>query len=134
MTLLFFVGSVATGWHYAVDGYAGLLLALVCWWGVRRSDPDPEPSPEVVVVRRERDERVLAALGRLRPEDQELLRLALWEELPHAEIAALLGCSRDAATHRIHRATRRVAKEYQRLDRGHAPTGTSQQSGGGEPG
>jgi membrane-associated phospholipid phosphatase len=25
------VGSVALGWHYAVDGYAGIALALVCW-------------------------------------------------------------------------------------------------------
>ena len=26
-TLVMFVGSVATGWHYAIDGYAGILLA-----------------------------------------------------------------------------------------------------------
>lgn len=26
-----FVGSIALGWHYAVDGYAGALLALVSW-------------------------------------------------------------------------------------------------------
>jgi hypothetical protein len=30
-TLLTFYGSLVTGWHYAVDGYAGLLLAVVCW-------------------------------------------------------------------------------------------------------
>ncbi len=30
-TLLTFWGSLVTGWHYAVDGYAGLLLALLCW-------------------------------------------------------------------------------------------------------
>lgn len=29
-TALTFVGSIATGWHYAIDGYAGILLA----WGV----------------------------------------------------------------------------------------------------
>ncbi len=26
------VGSVHLGWHYAVDGYAGLALAAVSWW------------------------------------------------------------------------------------------------------
>lgn len=30
--LVILVGSVHLGWHYAVDGYAGLALALVCWW------------------------------------------------------------------------------------------------------
>lgn len=25
------IGSVHTGWHYAVDGFAGSVLALVCW-------------------------------------------------------------------------------------------------------
>ena len=28
---LTFYGSLVTGWHYAVDGYAGLLLAILCW-------------------------------------------------------------------------------------------------------
>jgi membrane-associated phospholipid phosphatase len=23
---------VHLGWHYAVDGYAGLALAAACWW------------------------------------------------------------------------------------------------------
>lgn len=26
------VGSVHLGWHYAVDGYAGILIALFMWW------------------------------------------------------------------------------------------------------
>jgi hypothetical protein len=26
------VGSVHLGWHYAVDGYAAIALALACWW------------------------------------------------------------------------------------------------------
>src|SRR5690606_31862098 len=34
-TLLTFLGSLATGWHYAVDGYAGMLLA---WAAVRLAD------------------------------------------------------------------------------------------------
>jgi len=30
-TLLTFTGSLLTGWHYAVDGYAGILLAWLCY-------------------------------------------------------------------------------------------------------
>ena len=30
------VGSVILGWHYAVDGYAGILLALLIWLTVAR--------------------------------------------------------------------------------------------------
>ena len=26
------VGSVHLGWHYAVDGYAGIVMAMVAWW------------------------------------------------------------------------------------------------------
>jgi hypothetical protein len=26
------IGSVHLGWHYAVDGYAAIVLALACWW------------------------------------------------------------------------------------------------------
>ena len=31
LTLVTFVGSLALGWHYAVDGYAGAAIALVSW-------------------------------------------------------------------------------------------------------
>jgi membrane-associated phospholipid phosphatase len=27
-----FLGSMITGWHYLVDGLAGFVLALLCWW------------------------------------------------------------------------------------------------------
>ncbi len=30
--LLIFIGSVHLGWHYAIDGYAGALIAVMCWW------------------------------------------------------------------------------------------------------
>ncbi|MGE3831068.1 MAG: phosphatase PAP2 family protein [Parvibaculaceae bacterium] len=29
---LILVGSVHLGWHYAVDGYAGIVIALAAWW------------------------------------------------------------------------------------------------------
>jgi DNA-directed RNA polymerase specialized sigma24 family protein len=59
--------------------------------------------------------------------DRELLALAGWEGLDPGQIAAVLGCSRNAARIRLHRARRRFAAE---LDPGrkararvHVPSG-----------
>lgn len=132
------VGDGALGWLY---GVARRVLAnefrRIRRWRrllgrLRRVEPAPDPGPEVVVARQERDRTMLAALSRLRPEDQELLRLAFWEQLPHGEIGALVGCSTQAASQRLHRATRRVAKEYQRLDHGQILIETRQRLRGGE--
>jgi PAP2 superfamily len=35
-TAAIFLGSMITGWHYLVDGIAGLLLAALCWWAFWR--------------------------------------------------------------------------------------------------
>lgn len=37
--LVHFLGSVATGWHYAVDAYAGAALALLAAWAAGRVAP-----------------------------------------------------------------------------------------------
>jgi RNA polymerase sigma factor (sigma-70 family) len=57
---------------------------------------------------------VAAALRRLPRTDREVLRLAAWEELQPAEIAAVVGCSANAAAVRLHRARQRLAGEMQR--------------------
>jgi RNA polymerase sigma factor (sigma-70 family) len=59
------------------------------------------------------DERriVLAALSRLRRTDQEILRLAVWEELPHRDIAGVVGCAESSVAVRLHRARARLARE-----------------------
>jgi RNA polymerase sigma factor (sigma-70 family) len=54
---------------------------------------------------------VLAALRELRPDEQEILRLAAWEGLTGAELAVALGCSENAATIRLHRARKRLAEQ-----------------------
>ena len=36
------VGSVMLGWHYAVDGYAGAVIAVFCWWFAGKVAPTPE--------------------------------------------------------------------------------------------
>jgi len=33
-TLVMIVGSVALCWHYAIDGYAGALVAIILWFGI----------------------------------------------------------------------------------------------------
>ena len=30
--VMIFIGSIALGWHYAIDGYAGLILAFAMWY------------------------------------------------------------------------------------------------------
>jgi RNA polymerase sigma-70 factor (ECF subfamily) len=86
-----------------------------------------EPEPQV--VRKAEYDRVLAATARLRPADQEILRLAAWEELPHDQISRLLGCSVAAVDQRLHRAKKRLAKEYRKTQ---AP-GHPQTEEGGRP-
>ena len=78
--------------------------------------PPPGP-PERVEL-----EGVVAALRELRPEDQEILRLAAWEGLNSAELAVTLGCSENAAAIRLHRARKRLAEQ---LEKGTEPAGHS---------
>jgi RNA polymerase sigma-70 factor (ECF subfamily) len=59
--------------------------------------------------------RVLAALARLNDADAEVLRLDAWEQLPAVSIAAVLGIEPDAARQRLHRARRKLAREYDAL-------------------
>jgi RNA polymerase sigma-70 factor (ECF subfamily) len=131
-------GDAALGWLYGVarrvlaNEFRRTRRSLQLVTRLRADGSAPDPTPEVVVVRQERDRVMLAALAQLRPQDQEVLRLAWWEELPHTEIAYILGCSHNAATLRVHRAARRVAKEYQRLDHGHAAVEATRQVRGGE--
>lgn len=51
---------------------------------------------------------VAAAIDRLRPRDREVLQLVLWDDLTHAEAAAVLGCSVNAVELRFRHAQDRV--------------------------
>jgi RNA polymerase sigma factor (sigma-70 family) len=68
------------------------------------------PPAETIVVRRSEEEAVIAALRKLQPAERELLMLATWEEMPHAEIGQMLGCSAHAVDQRIYRATRHLER------------------------
>jgi len=65
----------------------------------------PDPAEQVV----DGSSTILMALATLREKDQEILRLAAWEELPHVEIAEIVGCSENAVAIRVHRARGRLA-------------------------
>ena len=75
--------------------------------GLRAESP---PDPEDQIVRRSEDRRVLDAASRLKESDQEILRLAGWEQLPHHQIAEILGISLAAVDQRFSRAKKRLAK------------------------
>lgn len=80
---------------------------------------------ESVVLASEERRTVLAALARLRGSDQEILRLAVWEELPHREIAQVLGGSESSVAVRLHRARSRLGREITKEERrrGHEDPG-----------
>lgn len=79
-----------------------------------RQLPEPPPEPEPQLIQSEEHRTALACLAGLSPADQEVLRLAVWEELPHARIGELLGCSAQAVDVRVHRALKRLAKAFDR--------------------
>jgi RNA polymerase sigma factor (sigma-70 family) len=55
-------------------------------------------------------ERLLAAVGELKPADREALLLVHWEQLTYAEAAETLGCSVNAVGIRVHKAKARLRK------------------------
>ena len=61
-----------------------------------RSSPDDTPAAR--------------AFGALAEQDRELLSLVAWEELDTAQLATVLGISRNAVRIRLHRARKRFAK------------------------
>ncbi len=87
-------------------------------------------STDVIVLRREQDRAVLAALGSLRPGDREVLRLSVWEDLSAPEIASVVGCSVPAAEQRLHRARQRLARALGPQFHATTPSPRSVQQGG----
>jgi len=87
------------------------------------------PSPDVLLIRSEEHRLVIEASSRLKPIDQEILRLTLWEELSHTKAAAVLGIEATAVKQRAYRARRNLTAEYLRLTKDRQPP--LAQKGGG---
>lgn len=76
----------------------------------------PLPVAEVPEVAEENgapepDERLWAAVGALPPKQRAAVALRYGSDLPHAEIAAALGCSPEAARRSLHEGLKRLRKE-----------------------
>ena len=72
--------------------------------------------PEEIVIAGQDQRQLLTALGALRANDQEVLRLAVWEDLSQADIALALGISVGAVRQRFYAAKKKLAEEYNRLE------------------
>jgi RNA polymerase sigma-70 factor (ECF subfamily) len=66
-------------------------------------EPSAEESADLGIV--------TAIFRKLPDQDRELLSLVAWEGLDPGQIATVLGCSRNAARIRLHRARKRLARE-----------------------
>jgi RNA polymerase sigma-70 factor (ECF subfamily) len=95
--LLGIARRVAANQHRSGTRLAGLVGRL-------RAQPQPVTAPTG-------SSPAVEALHRLRPEDQELLRLLAWDGLSQAEAGAVLGVSANAVAIRLHRARKRFADE-----------------------
>jgi RNA polymerase sigma factor (sigma-70 family) len=75
----------------------------------------PVPVAEVEVAAQdslpERDDALWAAVGALPPKQRAAVALRYGSDLPHAEIAAALGCSPEAARRNLHEGIKRLRKE-----------------------
>lgn len=83
-------------------------------------EPRREAGPADQVVRRDEDDRVVAALSLLREIDREVLRLRMWEDLSYAEIGTVLRMSPHAVGMRYRRALQRLGKALRDVEHGHA--------------
>jgi RNA polymerase sigma-70 factor (ECF subfamily) len=70
--------------------------------------PSPGDSPSGAVCAAEQAEKVRLALERLRPEDQEIIRLRITEGRTNPEVAELLGATPAAIAKRLERALGRL--------------------------
>ena len=77
---------------------------------------EPVSSTEDFIITAEASDQVFKAISGLKSTDQEILKLTVWEELSHAEIAAFLGIGVGAVKQRSLIARKNLTREYNRLE------------------
>lgn len=129
-------GDEALAWMY---GVAYKVLGHR-WRGLRRRrrlnqklstlGVETEPAPEIHVLSRQEQSQVIRAASRLKPTELEILRLAVWEELPASHISVILDLSVDAVRQRLSRARKKLTHHYNELEV-EASEPTAARKGGG---
>ncbi|MGC2240781.1 MAG: sigma-70 family RNA polymerase sigma factor, partial [Acidimicrobiia bacterium] len=76
---------------------------------------------EGIVIHRHEHDQVRLAASRLKPIDQEILRLTIWEELSHAEVGVVLSIDPGAVKQRAYRARQNLTTEYNKLTQERKP-------------
>jgi RNA polymerase sigma-70 factor (ECF subfamily) len=128
-------GDEALPWLYSV-AYRVLLHQ---WRGTSRRKRlddrllslgvDSPTAPEEFIVSTHESKQVLDATSKLKATDQEILRLSLWEELAHTDVASVLDLNVDAVRKRLSRALQNLTKEFNRTDGKRSQSPAAQQGG-----
>ncbi len=77
----------------------------------RRPVPVAEVAEVSIADREPGDDGIWTAVGALPPKQRAAVTLRFASDLPHAEIAAALGCSPEAARRSLHEGIKRLRKE-----------------------
>ncbi len=77
--------------------------------------PHPSEPMDDQLVMRQDYELVRKAAARLKPLDREVLRLVMWEDMSHDQVAEMLGTTGPAVKQRFHRAKSRLAREFKNI-------------------
>lgn len=91
---------------------------------------NPVSSTEDLIVAGEQTQQVLRAISLLKRTDQEILKLATWEELSHSDIATVLGISQGAVKQRLYAARKNLTREFNRLEKNRINTPAAVKGGG----
>jgi len=73
-------------------------------------------SPSDAFARAELRQRIVWAVGQLKPDDREILAMRHFDELSHSEAAAILDITADAAMQRYGRALRRLKRLWDQIE------------------
>ena len=113
-------GDEALPWTYAVarNSLANAQRGLRRQGRLAQRITVVDPPAEAVPEDPEPDDRVAAAIARMRPDDAELLRLWAWEQLGPAEIATVLDLTPNAVSIRLHRARGKFKEIFEKSGEG----------------